>query len=168
MGLIVVCTVGGFLTFFALIGEIGPMRAIVITYLNPAVAVLLGVVVLGEPFGPATAVGFVLVLSGSVLATRPLRSRAVAELAERGSTGAAPHGRGALRGALPLRSWRGAPLDPTISPAASAGLVAHGSHWSALRGCSGRRWPVVASSRPSGTVRPPQTVHPSVTAGRAR
>ncbi len=76
VGLIVVCTVGGFLTFFALIGEIGPMRAIVITYLNPAVAVLLGVVVLGEPFGPATAVGFVLVLSGSVLATRPLRSRA--------------------------------------------------------------------------------------------
>jgi drug/metabolite transporter (DMT)-like permease len=76
VGLIVVCTVGGFLTFFALINEIGPMRAIVITYLNPAVAVLLGVVVLGEPFGAATAVGFVLVLSGSVLATRPLRSRA--------------------------------------------------------------------------------------------
>jgi drug/metabolite transporter (DMT)-like permease len=74
LGLIVVCTVGGFLTFFALIGEIGPMRAIVITYVNPAVAVLLGVVVLGESFGPATAVGFVLVLSGSVLATRPLRS----------------------------------------------------------------------------------------------
>ena len=77
LGLIVVCTVAGFLTFFALISEIGPMRAIVITYLNPAVAVLLGVVVLGEPFGPATAVGFVLVLSGSVLATRPLRSKAV-------------------------------------------------------------------------------------------
>ncbi|HUC14138.1 MAG TPA: EamA family transporter [Acidimicrobiales bacterium] len=76
VGLIVVCTVGGFLTFFALIGEIGPMRAIVITYLNPAVAVLLGVVVLGEHFGPATALGFVLVLSGSVLATRPLHSRA--------------------------------------------------------------------------------------------
>jgi drug/metabolite transporter (DMT)-like permease len=76
VGLIVVCTVGGFLTFFALIGEIGPMRAIVITYVNPAVAVLLGVVVLGEPFGPATAVGFVLVLSGSVLATRPRRARA--------------------------------------------------------------------------------------------
>jgi drug/metabolite transporter (DMT)-like permease len=74
VGLIVVCTVGGFLTFFALIGEVGPMRATVITYLNPAVAVLLGVVVLGEHFGAATAVGFVLVLSGSVLATRPLRS----------------------------------------------------------------------------------------------
>jgi drug/metabolite transporter (DMT)-like permease len=77
IGLIVVCTVGGFLTFFALISEIGPMRAIVITYLNPAVAVLLGVAVLGEQFGPATAVGFVLVLSGSVLATRPLRARAL-------------------------------------------------------------------------------------------
>jgi drug/metabolite transporter (DMT)-like permease len=88
LGLIVVCTVAGFLTFFALIGEIGPMRAIVITYLNPAVAVLLGVVVLGEPFGAATAVGFVLVLSGSVLATRPLRSKAVLGSGVEAGTGA--------------------------------------------------------------------------------
>jgi drug/metabolite transporter (DMT)-like permease len=90
LGLIVVCTVGGFLAFFALISEIGPMRAIVITYLNPAVAVLLGVVVLGEPFGPATAVGFVLVLSGSVLATRPLRSKAVPGTAPETETETAP------------------------------------------------------------------------------
>jgi drug/metabolite transporter (DMT)-like permease len=93
LGLIVVCTVGGFLVFFALISEIGPMRAIVITYLNPAVAVLLGVVVLGEPFGPATAVGFVLVLSGSVLATRPLRSKAVPAPSPATETGAAALGR---------------------------------------------------------------------------
>jgi drug/metabolite transporter (DMT)-like permease len=75
-GLTIVCTAVAFVAFFALIGEVGPMRATVVTYLNPAIAVLLGVVVLGEHFGAATAVGFALVISGSVLATRSLRSAA--------------------------------------------------------------------------------------------
>ena len=66
-GLTVVCTAVAFVAFFALIGEVGPMRSTVVTYVNPAVAVLLGVTVLGEPFGAATAVGFVLVLAGLVL-----------------------------------------------------------------------------------------------------
>jgi hypothetical protein len=49
----------------------------VITYLNPAVAVALGVSVLGERFTPAMAGAFALILGGSVLATRPgLRRRA--------------------------------------------------------------------------------------------
>jgi drug/metabolite transporter (DMT)-like permease len=72
-GLAVVCTALAFTLFFALIKEVGPMRATVITYLNPAVAVLLGVTVLGESFGVATVVGFVAVLGGSFLATRSLR-----------------------------------------------------------------------------------------------
>jgi drug/metabolite transporter (DMT)-like permease len=76
VGLMVVCTAVAFVVFFALIGEIGPMRATVVTYLNPAVAVLLGVVVLGEHFGLGTGAGFALVLSGSFLATRPLRPKA--------------------------------------------------------------------------------------------
>jgi drug/metabolite transporter (DMT)-like permease len=59
-----------FLVFFALIAEIGPTRSTVITYVNPAVAVLLGVTLLDEDFTAATAVGFVLILAGSVLATR--------------------------------------------------------------------------------------------------
>lgn len=70
-GLTIVCTIIGFLAFFALIKEAGAMRATLITYVNPAVAVVLGVAVLGEPFGPATAVGFMLILGGCVLATRP-------------------------------------------------------------------------------------------------
>jgi drug/metabolite transporter (DMT)-like permease len=74
VGLTVVCTAVAFITFFALIAEVGPMRATVITYINPAVAVVLGVAVLGEKFGPVTAAGFAAVLGGSVLATRPLRS----------------------------------------------------------------------------------------------
>lgn len=67
--LAVVCTALAFLVFFALIAEVGPARSTVITYVNPAVAVLLGVLVLDESFTVATAVGFVLILLGSVLAT---------------------------------------------------------------------------------------------------
>lgn len=65
----VVCTAGAFILFFALIAEVGPVRATVITYINPAVAVLLGVALLGEAFTVSTGVGFVLILGGSVLAT---------------------------------------------------------------------------------------------------
>jgi drug/metabolite transporter (DMT)-like permease len=66
----VVCTALAFLLFFALIAEVGSARATVITYVNPAVALALGVAVLGEPLTIGIAVGFVLVVLGSVLATR--------------------------------------------------------------------------------------------------
>jgi drug/metabolite transporter (DMT)-like permease len=72
----VVCTAVAFVLFFHLIGEIGPVRATVITYVNPAVAVVLGVAFLHEAFGFATAVGFALILTGSVLATGLGRQRA--------------------------------------------------------------------------------------------
>ena len=49
------------------------MRATVITYVNPAVAAVLGVAILNERFTLAMGVGFALVLAGSVLATRPGR-----------------------------------------------------------------------------------------------
>jgi drug/metabolite transporter (DMT)-like permease len=71
LGLAVVCTAIAFLLFFALISEIGPVRATVITYVNPAVAAVLGVAILGEDFTVGMGVGFVLVLVGSLLATRP-------------------------------------------------------------------------------------------------
>jgi drug/metabolite transporter (DMT)-like permease len=67
--LAVICTALAFLLFFALIAEIGPVRATVITYVNPAVAAVLGVGVLGERFTPGMGIGFALVLVGSVLAT---------------------------------------------------------------------------------------------------
>jgi len=70
-GLGVICTAAGFLVFFRLIAEVGPARATVITYINPAVAVTLGVLVLGEHLTAAIGVSFVLILGGSVLATRP-------------------------------------------------------------------------------------------------
>jgi drug/metabolite transporter (DMT)-like permease len=76
-GLAVICTALAFVLFFALIAEAGPVRATVITYINPAVAALLGVAVLNEGFTTGMAIGFVLVLVGSVLATAGARQRGV-------------------------------------------------------------------------------------------
>jgi drug/metabolite transporter (DMT)-like permease len=69
VGLALVCTALAFVLFFELIIEVGPARSTVITYVNPAVAVLLGVAVLGEPFTWGIAFGFPLILFGSWLAT---------------------------------------------------------------------------------------------------
>ena len=68
--LALLCSAVGFLIFFALIAEIGPVRATVITYINPAVAALAGILVLHENFTAGMGVGFILVLAGSTLATR--------------------------------------------------------------------------------------------------
>lgn len=68
--LAVLCTAVAFGLLFALVAEVGPVRAIVITYLNPAVAVVAGVVVLNEPLTAVTLVGFALIVVGSGLATR--------------------------------------------------------------------------------------------------
>jgi drug/metabolite transporter (DMT)-like permease len=68
-GLAVLCTAVAFLLFFALIREVGPSRALVITYVNPVVAVAAGVLVLSEPLTTTTVVSFVLILCGSILAT---------------------------------------------------------------------------------------------------
>jgi drug/metabolite transporter (DMT)-like permease len=65
----VVCTALAFLLFAALINETGPVRATVITYVNPAVAAVLGVLVLHETFSLPMAIGFLLVILGSILAT---------------------------------------------------------------------------------------------------
>jgi drug/metabolite transporter (DMT)-like permease len=70
-GLAVICTALAFVLFFALIAEVGPARASVITYINPAIAVAGGVWLLGERLTADMAVAFVLILGGSVLATRP-------------------------------------------------------------------------------------------------
>ena len=79
--LAVVCTAIAFLLFFALIAEIGPVRSTVITYVNPAVAAVLGVTILDEHFTVGMGLGFVLVLAGSVLATRPTAAPAPPEAA---------------------------------------------------------------------------------------
>jgi drug/metabolite transporter (DMT)-like permease len=69
IGLAVICTALAFLVFFALIAEVGPVRATVITYINPAVAAVLGVTLLSEHLTTGMVIGFALVLGGCVLAT---------------------------------------------------------------------------------------------------
>ncbi len=75
--LAVVCSALAFLLLIALIGEVGPVRATAITYLNPAVAILVGAIVLGEQITIWTILGFALVLGGSYMVTRR-QSRPVA------------------------------------------------------------------------------------------
>jgi drug/metabolite transporter (DMT)-like permease len=78
----VVCTALGFVVFFALIREVGSARATVITYLSPAVALALGVAILNEPFTVGIALGFVLIVLGSVLATRRAAPSSTVSLTE--------------------------------------------------------------------------------------
>ena len=70
IALAVICTALAFIVFFALIREVGAARALVITYVNPAVALAAGVIVLGEPLTAFNVAGLALILTGSVLATR--------------------------------------------------------------------------------------------------
>ncbi len=90
--LAVVCTASAFLVFAALIDEIGPVRATVITYVNPAVAAVLGVFVLNESFSVATALGFALVILGSTLATRRPAAAGEAQPAVMEAAGRPPAG----------------------------------------------------------------------------
>lgn len=64
-----ICTALALPTFFALIAEVGASRGTVITYVNPAVSVLLGVTLLHEAFTIATVAGFLLIIGGSWLST---------------------------------------------------------------------------------------------------
>ncbi len=70
LGLGVITTAIAFVIFFTLVKEIGPARAELIVFVNVAVAVLLGVFALGEPFTTGMMVGLPLVICGSYLATR--------------------------------------------------------------------------------------------------
>jgi drug/metabolite transporter (DMT)-like permease len=65
----VACTAVGLIAFFQLIAEAGPSRASVVTYVNPLVAVVAGVLVLGEHLGAMSLVGLLLILGGSWLST---------------------------------------------------------------------------------------------------
>jgi drug/metabolite transporter (DMT)-like permease len=84
VGLGVLCTAFAFVVFFALIAEIGPARATVITYVNPAVAIVLGALVLYEPLTIGMAIGFPLVIVGSILGTTRVRDPAGSDLVRAG------------------------------------------------------------------------------------
>jgi drug/metabolite transporter (DMT)-like permease len=119
VGLALVCTALAFIVFFALIAEIGPARATVITYVNPAVALLLGVLLLDERLTLGIAVGFPLILFGSVLAAR----RGV-------PAGDAPVPEGAVAGSLTDSDQSMRTLPPGVAKVAAA------TPWSPSKGDS--------------------------------
>ncbi len=77
------CSALAFLLFFRLIAEIGPGRATVITYVNPVVALALGVAILDESVTTGVVVGLLLILAGSWLSTAGRVPPGLAALAER-------------------------------------------------------------------------------------
>jgi drug/metabolite transporter (DMT)-like permease len=86
------CSALAFLLFFRLIAEIGPGRATVITYINPVVALALGVAVLDESVTAGVVVGLLLILAGSWLSTDGRLPPGLAGLAERARSRAAARG----------------------------------------------------------------------------
>ena len=78
-----VCSALAFLVFFRLIGEVGPSRATVVTYVNPVIALGLGVAVLGEQVTAGAVGGLLLILAGSWLATEGRLPVAVTRVADR-------------------------------------------------------------------------------------
>jgi drug/metabolite transporter (DMT)-like permease len=63
------CSALAFLFFFRLIAEVGPGRATIITYINPVVALALGVAILDESVTTGAVVGLLLILAGSWVST---------------------------------------------------------------------------------------------------
>lgn len=68
LALAVLCTAVAFIAFFALIAEVGPVRAPLFTYVNPVVAIALGAIILGEELTLGLLIGFPLVILGCWLA----------------------------------------------------------------------------------------------------
>jgi drug/metabolite transporter (DMT)-like permease len=75
--LAIVCSAVAFSIMIALVGEVGPVRATTVTYVNPAVALVAGAVVLGEPISGWSVAGFAFILTGCCLVAvrRPVRVR---------------------------------------------------------------------------------------------
>ena len=112
-----VCTAAAFLLFFQLIAEIGPVRSTIITFVNPAVAVVLGMIVLGEQFTAGIAVGFPLIIAGCWLSTRKSAADVRAEGAPGAQDARGAAGEGTVAAAADAQV---AAADPVCEPAASA------------------------------------------------
>jgi drug/metabolite transporter (DMT)-like permease len=72
-------TVVAYLLYFRLISSVGPTQTAMTAYLIPVFGVIWGVVLLGEPVGPATVVGMAIILAGVVLVTGSWPARSTSE-----------------------------------------------------------------------------------------
>ena len=90
----VLCTAVAFVLFFQLIAEVGPVRATVVAYVNPAIAVAAGVALLGEPLTVGTVAGFASILAllarDRIPGARSRRQRGLSPRAESAMGGARP------------------------------------------------------------------------------
>jgi drug/metabolite transporter (DMT)-like permease len=75
VGLGVLCTAVALTSYGVLVREAGPARALVVTYINPVIAVIAGVVVRGEHLGASAMSGLGLILLGSWLSTEGSQSQ---------------------------------------------------------------------------------------------
>ncbi|MCA9879055.1 MAG: EamA family transporter [Thermomicrobiales bacterium] len=82
VALTVLCTAVAFVVFFALIAEVGPAKATLFTYVNPVVALGLGVIVLDEQITGLMLAGVPLILIGCWLATQSGFSRSTQDPVE--------------------------------------------------------------------------------------
>lgn len=69
IGLGVLCTAAAFVAYGVVIAEAGAGRALIVTYINPVIAVGAGMLVRGERPGAGAVIGLVLILTGSWIAT---------------------------------------------------------------------------------------------------
>ena len=122
-----ICTAAAFVVFFALIAEVGPARATVITYVNPAVAVALGVLVLNEHLTLAVGGAFVLILGGSILATRPSTPAQPAPPANQASPASPASPTPSASPAPSAQQATAAPITPPAPPDPAAPLATSAS-----------------------------------------
>jgi polar amino acid transport system substrate-binding protein len=127
------CTAAAFVFFGALIAEVGPGRATVITYISPIVAVALGVAVLGERPGAGAVAGLLLILAGSWLSTdgrlppgldrllTPARGRFDSAIPDRQSDVAEPPSPRSTTHMKPLRPLLATALVPALLALAACG-----------------------------------------------
>ncbi len=168
-GLGVICTAVAFVTFLELIKEVGPTRAMVFTYVNPAVAVAAGAAFLDEQLTAGVLAAFALILTGSVLATAAGPGRTPRPLLRR--PGKQPPDTGPGHPAEPRR--RASPVAWSTRQTSRADGRVESPSRGASRGTSGLHragWWLTATrgdprdsateSRPPGTVlvRPPVRV----------
>jgi drug/metabolite transporter (DMT)-like permease len=139
----VVCTALGLVLFFGLVVEAGPSRAAVITYVNPVVAVVLGVLALDERLGATAVAGLLAILAGSWLATAgrndPRRRSGAPDAGGRGVGGRrAEKGRAGHRASNALTRTRHSRRTRTQAWLASAARWARRARWCRARWASAR------------------------------
>jgi drug/metabolite transporter (DMT)-like permease len=90
VGLGLLCTAVALVSYGVLVREAGPARALVVTYINPVIAVIAGVAVRGEHLGASAMSGLALILVGSWLSTEGPQRQQSSDSQQNSKTAALP------------------------------------------------------------------------------